>query len=371
MSSTVPPIAPPVIPSATYFDGLTATAVPVEPCVEAAVLTIRLSDAPDLEWRWADISLAAPPAPGAPLTLGQGTQRLIVNDDALARAIVGASPRLRRSLARFAPWSWRRWSVGIAGAACVALAVFAGLRTVPALLAPVVPYSWEEGLGQRVMLGTGLQVFECRPGEGDAALQELVDRLARQAGWRHKLHVHIANISIANAFALPGGHIVVFRGLLDSADTGDEVAGVLAHEIGHVVHRHAMQQVLREMGLSLLGQLLTGGATGNVNTSMIGYGTTVWQLSYSRVAESDADAFAVQLLRKAGLRNDGLKQFFEDLEEDEDDADRPSPLQWLSTHPATADRIAAMGKVSSDGKSAFTETQWRALHAPCSSLRKF
>lgn len=371
MSFTNPPIAPAAMPPATYFDGLTATAVAVEPRVEPAALTIRRPDAPDLAWRWADISLAAPPAPGAPLTLGLGVQRLIVNDDALARSMIGQSPALRRSLARFAPWPWSRWLAGVAGAACVAVAIFLGLRTVPALLAPVVPYSWEEGLGQRVMLGTGLQVFECRKGEGDSALQDLVDRLAAQAGWRHDLHVHIANISIANAFALPGGHIVVFRGLIDRADTGDEVAGVLAHEIGHVVHRHAMQQVLRELGLSLFGQLLTGGATGNVNTSMIGYGTTVWQLSYSRDAESDADAFAVQVLRKAGLRNDGLKQFFESLDDDDDDEDRPSSLQWLSTHPATADRIAAMGGVLADGKSAFTDVQWRALHAPCSSLRKF
>ena len=141
-----------------------------------------------------------------------------------------------------------------------------------------------------------------------------------------------------NALAAPGGYIVVFRGLLERARTPDELAGVLAHEIEHVLHRHTTRAVIQHASTGLLLAALTGDMTGP-----LAYGLesarVLGQLQYSRRAEEEADRDGMKLLLAARVDPAGMIGFFDDLAKGEHPR---RVLRYLSTHPSPTDRIAAL-----------------------------
>lgn len=147
-----------------------------------------------------------------------------------------------------------------------------------------------------------------------------------------------------NAFALPGGYIYVNRGVIETAETESELAGVLAHEIGHVAARHGTNQVTKQMLISMPLQLFAGSifdGDGGVKETVaklgIGLGVSSVMLSYSRDAERQADILAVQELHDAGYEAVGMARFFQRLQEIE--KREPSKLeQFFSSHPPPGDR---------------------------------
>jgi predicted Zn-dependent protease len=165
---------------------------------------------------------------------------------------------------------------------------------------------------------------------------------------------------MTNAFALPGGAIVIFDGLIEFAETPEEVAGVLAHEMAHVIKRHGTEALLRSYGLELLIEALTGSAGGGVAG---GIGETLLGLSYSRDAEGEADRTGIELLLEAGLRADGIGRFFERF--DEGPGDMPAALNLLSTHPSSETRARLADEAGSGGAPAMSEADWQALQVIC------
>ena len=146
------------------------------------------------------------------------------------------------------------------------------------------------------------------------------------------------------------------RGLIDEAASPDELSGVLAHEIGHVRRHDPTREMLRGLALNMVARSLGWG------TSVAGQ---MAALSYGRRAEAAADASAVTTLRRAGLRTDGLRGFFQRLRSDAGDA----PLPFLSDHPATSRRIALL-PVDTVGLAALPPLEWRAVQAVCASPRR-
>lgn len=146
-----------------------------------------------------------------------------------------------------------------------------------------------------------------------------------------------------NAFAAPGGHVFVHTGLILAADNMSELAGVMGHEIGHVVLRHVARSYYRNQGTGILATLAHVGLD-----MFVGYGSsmitdllaTSYVTSYSRDYEREADLFAVEVLPKAGISPLGLASFFETLAQQ----GGPNPPPFLSTHPATAERIQNVRK---------------------------
>jgi predicted Zn-dependent protease len=153
---------------------------------------------------------------------------------------------------------------------------------------------------------------------------------------------HVIDSDVANAFAIPGGFIFVNRGILERAGNAAELAGVLAHEIGHVVERHGLEQMAKAQNTNVVVSLiyvLLGRAPGGAEQVALQVAGGAWMAKHSREAEREADRVAVVYLARAGLDPRGMPQFFERLLEE----DRGSPselLAWFSTHPVTADRIA-------------------------------
>ena len=162
------------------------------------------------------------------------------------------------------------------------------------------------------------------------------------------------------SFALPGGWVVLFRGLIEEAEAPEEVAGVLAHEIGHVVHRHGTERIFKALGVQLLVQIVMGGVSDGLMSSA---GQVLLLLSYSREDEAEADAAALDLLAAAGMRNDGLAAFFRRLAEQE--SDLPEALRFLSTHPSLRARARDLARPQGPADPAMTPEDWQALRAIC------
>lgn len=207
--------------------------------------------------------------------------------------------------------------------------------------------SMELSLGRSYAAELDRKLKLIRSTEASGAVERTGKRLAayapRQAQWRFSL----VNTREVNAFAVPGGFIYVNRGLVELANSDDELAGVLAHEIAHVVARHGT----RSMSKQILLAAITAGATyaasrrsekwGDIAAVAGGVGTLMAQLKYSRNDEYQADRLALEIMEKAGYSPYGLVSFFERLRGDR--GGRGSTAErWLalvSTHPPMTDRV--------------------------------
>lgn len=142
-----------------------------------------------------------------------------------------------------------------------------------------------------------------------------------------------------NAFALPGGYVFVFRGLVEKVDSDDELAGVIAHEIAHVVARHSIKRLQGGLGYTVLQILMvaTGAAPGREAGRIdAAFGQLI--MSYSREDEALADKIAIKYLKKAGYDPFAMLSFLEKLQQ----VNRERPIRPYSSyrsHPHIADRI--------------------------------
>ena len=260
---------------------------------------------------------------------------------------------------RFGRWIDR---VGLVPAAIISVGLSAAALFIivksPDYIAPLVPLSWEQKIGD-AMIGDFGGRFCNGPG-GQEALDALAKRIAPQVSG---LKVRVANINMVNAVALPGGTIIVFRGLLQEAKSPDELAGVLGHEIGHVRNRDVMQSLLRQAGLSVL----LGGFSGDAG----GYVGSLVSATYSREAETNADAYAIRLMKRANVSPADTAGFFARLSQGEQGLGKAEAVVgYLSSHPLSKSREAAFRKSAVSGANytdAITPQQWRSLLETCAT----
>lgn len=213
-------------------------------------------------------------------------------------------------------------------------------RLVPEVAAEAIPVAAEMRLGR--VLAEGFLAGERRIERGPAhdAVQRIVARLAAVAdNPGYTFTAHVVDDPRVNALALPGGQIVVFTGLLAAAGAADEVAGVLAHEMQHVLHRHGLRQLVRRLGGAAVIAMATGGSD---LAGLAGRADELVQLSYGREQESEADRDGLVLLHRAGLPPAAMGSFFERLQR-QSPGDLP---EFLSTHPDTARRITELRRAA-------------------------
>lgn len=174
-------------------------------------------------------------------------------------------------------------------------------------------------------------------------INQLGNQIQRQPGARDIPYTfYVVNIEEINAFAVPGGFVYLNRGLIERTDNLAELAGVLAHEIGHVEARHSAEMLERaqatEAGV-MIGSILLGVPPQGVAGAAVNVGAQAYFAHHSREAENEADAIAVRILPSAGIDPAGIVTFFKELIEERKRS--PSQLeQWFSTHPLTEERIA-------------------------------
>ncbi len=360
-----------------FLDGVTSARRPVLVELSPDGVIVRDAEERDMLARWPYGELDHLAAPEGVLRFGRvGARqlaRLEVRDPTLAAAIDEASVPVDRSGA-----SERRGRIKVIAwslAAVVSL-VLGAVFGVPALadkIAPLVPLRAERWLGEAVdaqarkMLdkGTAGRAFECGGGsgeaEGRAALAKLIGRLESAAGLPIPLDAKVVRRSEANAIALPGGHIYVFEGLVNRSESPDELAGVIAHEIGHVANRDGTRSILQAAGLSFLFGMLLGDFVGG-SAVVIG-ARAVLQSSYSREVEGAADRYGIDLMRRAGGDPRALGVVLTRIA----GANHPG-MVILSDHPDTKARVAVINTLAvapSPPQSLLEPSEWAALKRIC------
>jgi predicted Zn-dependent protease len=156
-------------------------------------------------------------------------------------------------------------------------------------------------------------------------------------------HFYIVDSKEVNAFAVPGGFIYVNRGLIERTQRMDQLAGVLGHEIGHVVRRHSIKQMQQQQGANFgitLACVLTSVCSSEAAGQAINIGGAALFAKFSRGDEAEADAEGVANTVRAGINPKGIPEMFEILI-DERNANPSAVQSWFATHPLEEDRVAA------------------------------
>jgi Zn-dependent protease with chaperone function len=360
---------------ATFHDGRTAARRSVAVTLAPEGLRITGEDGRELAlWAYQALGLVDERFAGRPLRLKLAEDdgaRLTMHDDAVLAELAFRAPQLRER--RSGSSGIRIAALGIAGMVLFGAIVWLALPRLALLVASVIPVSWEEALGERVFddIAEAFASLDddeaprfCEAAAGRAALDRLSARLAAAmeatAPAPYRFRVFVLDLKMPNAFALPGGWIVLFRGLISSAEDSSEVAGVLAHEMGHVTHRHVTQNIMRAMGLRVLFDLIMGDMGDGLAG---GLGQVLVYLSYNREAEAEADVAALALLEAAGIGAQGLARFFERLAETS--GDMPAALQLFSTHPSHDARARLFAAAAARGGAAMSAEDWTALKGIC------
>lgn len=250
--------------------------------------------------------------------------------------------RLEQESGGFQALSHKKVLVEVALVAALVLALGAGTFAFAGALAawmtPLIPIGVDRTLGEVSHSGMGVEL--CPNPKGRRYVERLAEPLLAAAEpLPFEFSFQVADDPSINAYALPGGFVTVNRGLLESAQTGEEVAGVLGHEIQHALLRHGTRRVLRQMGGYMVLSLLTGGSDLHGMSEIAGRLTS---LSYDRDQEAEADRVGVSLLVDAGIDPRGLSAFFARLQEESSAA----PHEFLSTHPDPGRRATLVAEAA-------------------------
>jgi len=231
--------------------------------------------------------------------------------------------------------------IGIVG---LTAALFAMKDPIVRMVVRRIPASVEQKLGNVAIRQMMLLKREVNDPVVTQPLQSILVRITSATGAKQDFKLYVVRDSDVNAFALPGGHLVVNTGLIEKAQSGEEIAGVMAHEVAHVTERHSLQQLVSTIGVFALVQLLFGDVSGILAIATDG-GAQLLTKSFSRDAERDADLHGVDYLHRAKIDPRGMLLFFGKLQEEEvklGSAEAEKAFEVLSTHPTTASRIESL-----------------------------
>lgn len=341
-----------------FFDGESGQRLDVDLAVDTAADTLRLTH-PDLPlgsqyWPLDAIRALADQARTDQVVLALRadasldsalirTARLTVEDADMISILTRLCPDLnRRDVVR---GTGRKVVTRVGAAvAAIGLMIFVILPAMADTLATLIPIEREVAYGktvvnqmERLLGGKEVGGLACTNPDGRAALDKMTARLTEAGDLRYDLNIGVFNHKMINAFAAPGGHIVIMRGLIDRANSPDEVAAVLAHEIGHVEARDTTRNALRAAGSAGLLALVLGDFAGG--SAVVVAAEMTLNASYTREAERAADVYALNMMNAAGADAEALANFFDSLSGLE--RTLPDLPEYLSTHPETADRAAA------------------------------
>ncbi|MBN8221420.1 MAG: M48 family metallopeptidase [Spirochaetes bacterium] len=202
----------------------------------------------------------------------------------------------------------------------------------------LIPVTWDKKVGDQAEAGLKEFGAICTSAETVRDLRKFLPYF-REAGTTHQYDIQILKSPVENAFALPGGKITVFSATVEKAKNYEELAGILAHEVGHVERRHGMQQLSQYMTLRLVLTLafgMTDDAT--ILSFAADAGALLLLLKNSRDHERDADAFAARKLAEAGISSKAIREFFERINK-ESKSEISSVPDFVLTHPADEERI--------------------------------
>ncbi|HEU0009701.1 MAG TPA: M48 family metallopeptidase [Verrucomicrobiae bacterium] len=213
-------------------------------------------------------------------------------------------------------------------------------------LANKVPIEWEVEFGAKLFQDFSRnEKLVTNNAAYNAQIQAITNALLPALGRAPLVfHFHVIENTNLNAFAVPGGHVFIFTGLLETVKRPEQLAGVVAHEIAHVTRRHSMRNVISSAGLWVIISSLVGDAEGIVAVLADGSQFLIGQ-KFSRDFEREADDTGWGYLIAANVDPRGMIEFFETMKAEQDKTSSgkmANTLDFLSTHPATDERMKRM-----------------------------
>jgi Zn-dependent protease with chaperone function len=359
-----------------YYDGRTATRHPVTVSLAPRGLEILKGDGTRMWWPYREVTQTQGSHADEPVRLEHGG----IQPETLPEAVVVKDPVFLAALQKVAreegqrfggpPDRLSRWRIILLAAAgsiaAIAAIIVWGIPALAELATPLIPTSWEMALGESLASQLVPPALTCPNSRLRDSLATLVNRLAAsQPASPYPFHVQVVDSPVFNAFAAPGGYIVVHRRLLESTETPEELAGVLAHEMQHVLRRHAMKALIRDLSTAALVGAVFGDVSG-IGAFATQAARTLTTLHYSREAEAEADREGLHLLQAARINPEGMVRFFETLKKQTGGAEPPA---YLSTHPETEGRLARMRALAAASpirpEPLLTEVKWDEVKKLC------
>lgn len=247
-------------------------------------------------------------------------------------------------------WGWPKLADGIAG---------------------LLPESFEHQLGinaKKTVITVLARLYSteptlCTAPAGVSALNKMVSRISAGFPAPIRFSADIVQVKMVNAFALPGGEIVVTSELIKFAESPEEVAAVLSHEMAHAIRHHPTRGMVRAAGYNIMISLFFGS---NFGSSL---GEAILNSAYTRDMEGEADRLGLIALRDVGIKKSGLTAFFKRLRDKE--GDHAKFLSLLRTHPSFEDRIIAAEAITDkpDAGPALDPKEWEALRKACDQTK--
>ena len=355
--------------SLSYGPGLPSTGAKLAVRLDAAQLTLTLPDGRPLSVALSQLQVSAGGFNDTVWRFEWGEPRWSVTlDDAAVQAQLLAAPpatlaaaltaagRRQRAVARRYRFGIGALALWFALPALLLRALLFNAGAITRWAAAHVPMGTEQKLGEMVWKTQKAQLRLIENTPANAAVEQIGARLT--TGSRYRYRWFVARDPSINAFAIPGGTIVVHSGLIEAAKTPEQLAGVLAHEIQHVEQRHSLRAMAQSLGMLAALGVVFGDVSGIAQIA-----ASLSQLSYSRDAEREADTEGLANMKAARIAPQGMVEIFETLAKESEGL---APPAMLSSHPATAERIARIQSAIAESGSWPTEPlalDWPAVQA--------
>ena len=360
-----------------YYDGQSLVPQPVTITVEPVRLILHFANGTTRIWNYRELRQTQGRYSGEEVRFERGTgigETLVIPNANILIAIhdLGGSQagHVHHPGTRLTRVYWTLF------AALAVIPLIYGIFTwgVPWLARPItaaIPVSWEIQLGKFVKQEFTAEKPVCTNSKLNHAVESIMTTLTDPIDTLHyRFQVTVVDSPVVNAMAAPGGYLIVFRGLLQDTASPEEFAGVLAHEMQHVLLRHTMHLIVRHVSMAFIIAALSGDISGMVSYALQA-AHTLQTLSYSRSAENQADEQGFQLLQQARVNPAGMLTFFAKLGKEHTG---DTVLRYLSTHPATKDRLShlegLMPPVSTTYRTFSFQSEWSEITTLCDSHLK-
>lgn len=342
------------------FDGKNSAKHLVDIELTPHELILKTPEGNLLRWPYPDLRWTAETSPfqierQAKDENGERIETLVVDHPYFYKSVIGFAPKNFSSKRDDSRFNWKLYSAGIV---VLILSTYVFIKVAPSFLADQmvdkIPVEWEVTLGESILK---MMPVEKNPDERViSVLQDTVDLLKLSLEGEptpYDLTVYILPTKQVNALALPGGPIVMFEGLLEKAESPEELAGVLAHEVQHILLRHSTRGIIRNMAQNILLALIVG----DVNAVMQGITSLAGELEtlgMSREMEAEADQRGMELILAANIDPHGMIRIFEKLTQEGSIENKAVPAKpaseenernifdYFSTHPSGGNRLAKL-----------------------------
>lgn len=347
-----------------YLDGVSSKKNIVQISLTDQSLVIQTEGATLAVWNYGHISVKEDWVDQTGAILGyQDTPdaALIIRQKSEFDQITQKLPRRNRA-SFLIPSGYRYLFLFLLASVAVVMFALPLFGQLASMMSYLIPQSVERSFGELIISDMGREYKPCEDKQVLASLEKITDRLLKVADTEYKeVDIRLFHSDTANAFSVPGQKIAILSAFLHEAESENEVAGVLAHEIGHMVKRDSLEAFVQAQGLNMMAIMIgSSGSYGGV-AELASY---MQAMNYSRKKEFMADEFAVALLDKANYSSKGLSSFLGRIMEKDE---RELSLELLSTHPDTVERIDRINRAKGHKNSqlSLTQEEFKYLQKAC------